>query len=61
MVVDRIYCPENVPFNLVTQLASNLFLEASTRIKSFFFLKQKNLWVFFLLHLKYLIQRSVLL
>lgn len=39
MVVDRFYCPENVIFNLVAKLDSNLFLEASTRMKSFFFFK----------------------
>lgn len=48
MAVDRIYCPENIIFNLVTKLASNLFLEASTRIKSFYFFKQTISWVFFL-------------
>lgn len=49
IAVDRIYCPENVIFNLVTKLASNLFLEASTRIKYFF--KQKISWVPFSYHI----------
>lgn len=37
MAMERIYCPETVIFNLVKKLASNLFLEDYTRIKSFFF------------------------
>lgn len=58
MAVERIYYPENVIFNLVTKLASNLFLEASTRTKSFlvflfffFFFKRKVSWVLFSYHI----------
>lgn len=53
MAVERIYCPENIIFNLVTKLASNLFLEASTRNKIIFF-KHKTSWVFFLIIFKIL-------
>lgn len=60
MAVDRIYCPENIIFNLVTKLASNLFLEASTRIIFFFFNKRSH-GCFFLVYLKYLVQRSMCL
>lgn len=54
MAVGRIYCPENVIFNLVTKPASNLFLEASTRMKSFFFFNKRSHGCFFLIIFKIL-------
>lgn len=52
MAADRIYCPENVIFNLVTKLVSNLFPEASTRIKSFFFFNKRSHGCFSLITFK---------
>lgn len=61
MAVERIYCPENIIFNLVTKLASNLFLKAFPRNRIIFFLNLRPHGYFFLSYFKYMVQSSMFL